>query len=190
MPRSSSALAAALLLAVGCGKAGVAPTPAGAARAATRVVVVDVSGSAKDHWAELFPAARELIEETEAGTRLAIFRYDVEIAEVYDGDSVLDGAEAGKKLKPIAQHQANARGTNLAKVFRMVGRRSSEWPAPIELNVVTDCGTELMSDAEKGEVERLAAAWKGKVRVRFHGVRVGHREEIRKIVPGCEIVER
>jgi uncharacterized protein with von Willebrand factor type A (vWA) domain len=192
MRRWASAWWAACLAVAGC-SSGLAGDVAGAAKLGpgTRVVMVDVSGSAKDHWEALFPKARRLVEETRQGTRLAVFRFDVSVAEVYDGNGVLDAAEAGKLLKPLVNHQANASGTNLAPVVRRVVERAQDWPKPVVVDVVTDCGTELMSQAEREFVRTTVEAWQasGQVRLRFHGVTQGHREAIRAIAPGCEIVE-
>lgn len=191
MLRSSSAWPITLLLAIGCAT-GRAENSAPSSGPATRVVAVDVSGSAKERWAELYPTARLLVEETGKGTRLAVFRFDVSVAEVYDGDGILDAADAGKLLKPLAEHQANTSGTNLAHVVRRIVQRARDWPEPIEVNIVTDCGTELMSESDRQFVKATAEAWRasGQVEMRFHGLTTGHREEIRAIVPGCEIVER
>lgn len=188
---SLAVLACALLPGCGAGWAEGTGVP-GSANVGTRVVAVDVSQSAKDHWETLFPTARRLAEETRQGTRLAVFRFDVSVAEVYDGDGVLDAAEAGKLLKPLVEHRANTGGTNLALLVRRIEDRAKFWPAPVEVNVVTDCGTELMSQADQQYVRDIVESWRtdGRVKMRFHGVGTGHREAIRALAPGCEIVER
>lgn len=188
----STGAALACLVSGGCSGSPRTVAASGPPSIGTRVVAVDVSQSAKDHWPELYPKARNLAEETVRGTRLAVFRFDVSVAEVYDGDGVLDAAEAGKRLKPIVQHKANASGTNLALVVRRVVERASDWPQPIEVNIVTDCGIELMSKSDREFVRATAEAWRatGEVTIRFHGVTTGHREALRDIVPGCVIVEQ
>lgn len=192
-PRWLSAGAAlAWLAAGGCSTGPAAVSAGGRPAIGTRVVAVDVSESAKGEWERLYPRARRLVEETGRGTHLAVFRFDVSIVEVYDGKGVLDGADAGTLLKPLVSHTANTKGTNLAVLVRKIDSRAPHWKSPVELDVVTDCGTELMSAEDRDYVKETVARWEGskEIVLRFHGVTTGHREALRDMAPSCEIVEQ
>lgn len=184
--RRSVALAA-LALCVGCQKVdgGEVSMRAQAISAPpTYVVALDTSTSAKEIHEELYNRAVRHMEEMPRDSRLLVFRFDSAAAEVYDGEAIVDGAEAGMTLKPELTWSSKTSGTNLARLFERINDRIGSDTGSVYIDVYTDCGTEEMSRRDDEKVREITSDWNeaGNVSISFHGVKTGFREKLRALV--------
>ena len=149
----------------------------------TVVIALDTSASARQYHEQMFNQAVEQSASLPLSVQLIVFRFDSSPAEVHVGKPFADQAEAGRKLKTELEWHSNTRGTNLAKLFSRVDALLEESPAPVVVEVYTDCGTELMGAKDDETVRRVTESWDAKgIRVRFHGVASGHREKLRDLI--------
>jgi hypothetical protein len=179
-----SAASFACLPLCGCGDAEAKTSRSPSSGPPITVVAVDTSASAKEIHSELGERAVQLIEGLADGTRLIVFRFDSATAEVFDGPTLRDDAEAAVMLKEAFDRQSKTDGTNLARLLDRVDKRIGAEGGAIDVHIFTDCGTELMSKEDEARAGEVTAAWasSGRVTVSFHGVKIGHREKIRDLL--------
>jgi hypothetical protein len=177
---------ASLALCVACGRETGDRGMSGQSIASPSVYVValDTSSSAKEIHEQLYNRALQNMETMPRSARVIVVRFDSAAAEVYDGRAIVDGAEAGKLMKPELQWQSKTTGTNLARLFERIEQRIEGTSEMVRIDVYTDCGTEEMSAEDEETARRVTAKWKetGNVTMAFHGVETGFREKLRALV--------
>jgi hypothetical protein len=165
------------LFAAGCGTA-EAITEAG-----TRIYAFDTSGSAKDAHEQYFNRGLHDLTSGDGRARFVVYRFDVRPQEAYQGRAFGNDEEAAKMLKGTFDRSAGAKGTNLLKLFEELDSRIADWSTPMSIRIYTDCGTELMTQAEFKQLRALTQKWVDSgvsPRVSFVGVDTGYRETLRK----------
>jgi hypothetical protein len=164
-------------LAIGCA--------AGPRESGTMFVAIDTSDSAAGQKGAFYNATLDGLMALPMNSSTVVYRFDAKPAEIHSGPPPESTEEAAKLLKRAVQYRTDTPGTNLAKLVQLIDGRLPEAPAPIDLRLFTDCGIELMTEAEKEKVKRTTIKWSHDSRVRsvtFYGVRDGYREELRRMV--------
>jgi hypothetical protein len=184
-PLSSSLWAAALLMGgLACGPGDARP------QVGTTFVAIDTSDSAAGQKGTFYQATLDGLMALPLDSTTVVYRFDAKPAEIHSGSPPHSTEDAAKLLKRAVDHRTDQRGTNLAKLILLISQRIDESPTPAEIIIYTDCGTELMTEAEKQSVQRMTGKWAADARVRkltFLGVRDGYREQLRdmiKVGPG------
>lgn len=182
----ASLVAFALLMQSGCTAASASsaqkPGP-------ITVLALDTSESAKAKHEELYNRMVHDMESMRPEGRMVLFRFDSSPAEFYDGKPVLDGAEAGRLVKPELNRESRTEGTNLAKLLSQIDKLIGRGSEPLDVRVYTDCGTEKMTKIDDQAVAEQLGTWSAEreLKVSFHGVVSGFRERIRELVPNAKV---
>lgn len=151
----------------------------------TVVIALDTSDSAVGQHRGFFAAATDDLMSFPAHATLIVYRFDAAPAEAHTGDMPESMEEAAALVKRVVSHRTNTKGTNLRKLLDQIDQRLPELEPSTTIRIYTDCGTELMTDADRKQVESITARWDGDTRLaklEFIGVRDGHREELREMI--------
>ena len=169
-------------LLVGCAKDGPAAVKGSPS---LELLAVDTSGSAVAEHPRFFGEAAQAIMDMPEASRLYVYRFDAAPAEVHSGEPPATQEDASDMLNKALSHRTATKGTNLAKLFRLMDRQIESHQGPVWVLVFTDAGTELMSSSERMEVRTITKRWAGSDRlqaVEFVGVVDGQREALRDMV--------
>lgn len=172
-----SSLLAPILFTLGCGGSEGKP--------GTTIVGLDVSDSAAGQKGSFYNATVEGLMALPLDSNTIVYRFDAKPAEVHSGNPPASQEEAAKLIKRAVEHRTDQKGTNLAKLILLIDKRIEETAPPVEIRLFTDCGIELMTEAERQSVKRITTRWQEDNRiskVTFSGLRDGYREDIRSMV--------
>jgi hypothetical protein len=156
-----------------------------AAKGGTKIVAIDTSDSAAGQKGTFYQATMDGLMALPLEDYTVVYRFDAKPAEIHSGPPPASTEEAAKLLKRAVEHRTDQKGTNLAKLILLMDRRLDELTTPIEIQIYTDCGIELMTEAERQSVKRITSRWHEDNRitkVSFLGLRDGYREDIRSMV--------
>lgn len=151
------------------------------------IIAVDNSGSTQDVRNHVLAATSELAGDLDGETRLVLLRFGRHVQEVFDGAPTDEDAFALLLAKTLKQSDPE-KGTdyaNLVKALAVYATDAKE--REIECLVAGDGGNDFEDEWHRNLYRRSALALATNSRVdsiRFWGIEVGRREELKDVFKG------